>query len=310
MKKTFRLLGAFALCTMMLPVFTSCGNDDDDDDAPEIPQIEGSRVTKVGDYILGYDSKGRLDYVSSSDESLTINYDKGTISFNDDEESYNDLKVKFTSKGYLAEVSSSWEGTEDGYKYKESGKASFSYDGDGHLTKGSSSYTTTYQEPGQGQSYSYSSKGSFKVTWESGNMTKFNETSQGDDGVWSYDVYIEYGATANRFYQVPVSLSEVALGGDIYSALAAAGLFGIGPKELPSNFEETSLDTDDDYNYEYSYSANYTLNDNGSIRTEKIDGKTYAWSYSDVDSRAASATAEKGNKHSIRNLFVKKPLKK
>lgn len=313
--RNFRLFGAFALCAVMMPALTSCSDDDDKggDGTGGVLEIEGERLSYIsgtyGTYTLDYDSKGRVSNVSNGYGDLAINYSKGTITIaqNGSDDTPEKYKVKFNDRGYITELANSWNETytEDGDKYqvKGSGTVKFSYNGSGCLTTVSSSMSETERDLGTGESERFSESYTTKLTWTNGNLVKAvckgSENDGGDKDSYSETFDIDYSTTANVYLQNPVAITEIVNDDTEWDVLAAAGLFGKGPKMLPNCVSET-----DDDGYSNTSNVSYTLNSVGSISTERIGYTTYNYNYEDVDSRAADFSKAKPFA-SGRRFFVK-----
>ncbi len=314
--RNFRLFGALALCAVMMPSLTSCSDDDDDkggDGTGGVLEIEGERLSYIsgtyGTYTLDYDSKGRVSNVSNGYGDLDINYSKGTITIaqNGSDDTPEKYKVKFNDRGYITELANSWNETytEDGDKYqvKGSGTVKFSYNGSGCLTTVSSSMSETEKDLGTGESERFSESYTTKLTWTNGNLVKAvckgTENDGGDKDSYSETFDIDYSTTANVYLQNPVAITEIVNDDTEWDVLAAAGLFGKGPKMLPRCVSET-----DDDGYSNTSNVSYTLNSVGSISTERIGYTTYNYNYEDVDSRAADFSEAKPFA-SGRRFFVK-----
>ncbi len=274
--KNLKLIGAFALSLAMVPMFSSCG----DDDAPDKPisaavsNIDGTHVTRVGNCRIEYDEKGRP--VSFSDNygvELEIDYSKNLITGDD-----YDMKVKFNNKGFITELSASWDEVEDDYgdqvRYQGNGKYIISYKDDRISTiKGSSSETVTDLDSKETSKYSGELTDTY--VWNKGMLTKIkhrlDEKEDGEKWSENADTEVEYGTEVNEYLQFPLSIihnSEI-----LYPEMYIVGLFGNGPSLLPS---KVSVEEDD-----YSTSANvdFDLNANGSIKKETA-GRWGFWVYS------------------------------
>ncbi len=303
-----------ALCAIMVPALTSCGDDDDDNDkggdgTGGVLEIEGQRLSSVAGYSFHYDSKGRVTSVSNGSEALEINYTKGTIEsvgFDDEESRYT---VKFNDKGYITSLASSWDYIEqdggDKYQYKGSGSITFSYNGSGNLTSAITKMSETEKDFSEGTTMKYSENSTTKFTWQNGNMVKavcqITEISGRYKETFVENYEVDYSSTANTYRQNPFAISHILNGDTEWEVLAACGLFGNGPKQLPVAFEET-----DDDGYTRSSSVTYSLNSVGAISMERIGYYSYSWYYQDVDSRSVSVV-ETPKFGPTRKFFVKSP---
>ena len=315
MRNNSLLVLAFA--TLLSAGFVACG-DDDDDVAPGqgtpssgTGQLSsGLRVTRVGDYTFEYDSEGRLTRVSEGNYySYKFSYNPNKITeeyYGDDEESYS---VGYNSNGYMSSLSYEYvDGDES-----ESGRASFSYDGEGHLIK----ITTTAKESGYDYDGPYSSfdEGTLNLIWKDGRLTnvvdKYSwKDSDGDSGnetdTWTYD--FGNNVLENKYLQFPPSILRSII--EDYDFLGYVGILGNGPKYLPSSAKYVEVENGDVVE-EHSYSYSYGFNNDGSLSYCISDGSRYGYSYESQESvRKAPALALPQNfgqgenmTRSLRNLF-------
>lgn len=313
--KTLRILGAMALCVVMLPSLTSCGDDDDDkggDGTGGVLEIEGERLSYMSDgytsYNIEYDNKGRITTVATNYGDLVINYSKGTIALEGSDEDQDRYKVKFNDRGYITELVSSWSyvDTSDGdrYQIKGSGTVTFSYNGSGNLSTITSKMSETEKDLDTGESGKFTENYTTKLTWTGGNLVKAvckgTETEGREKDTYSETFDIEYSTTDNLYRQNPVAISEIANDGTVWNVLAAAGLFGKGPKMLPRVVSEV-----DDDDYTYTKNVSYTLNSVGAISTEKVSYDTYTYRYDDVPRGRSVVTVESKPIDGARSFFVK-----
>lgn len=297
MKKTIRMFGAAALCLSFLLGFTQCKDDNDAPDVPGITIDDGSgtmvpvRLSSFGGDPIQYDEKGRVECVGNY---ITINYSKGIMEFDDEV-----LNVKFNDKGYISELSGSWDEEDEDGRYKGSAKAKFSYNSDGNIVKIQLTSDETAWE--DGEKYNYSETGSTECIWKSGNLEKVEDTSiekeDGETDKYHTVTTYQYGDMLNKFYQTPMALSYSWQLDEMY-VLAAVGLFGVGPEYLPVS----GVEVDDDYTDNYRYT--YYLNDNGSIATEYINYTRIDWGYEEITRSAFNAAP--AHKVNLRSIFVKK----
>ncbi len=305
MKKTFIKVGALAICAMLAPVLTSCGSDDDDEpfgrpDVPSIIEPDGItgndtyvRLTSLGGLPIYYDNQGRVEGVGSY---LEIDYSRGKIAMEDQE-----MNIKFNGKGYIKEISGAWDYEDEDGRYKGSGKMSFEYNGDGNLIRYEvSSSETEYEE--DGKTY-YDDGFTYTCKWQGGNLIRINgegyETEDGETDRYNESFVYRYGDRQNKFFQMPLSLTEYLLDADELSVLAAAGLFGYGPANLPTG----GVASDDD-GYEGSFTVRFSLNENGSIAREIFDNSSVNWGYSEY-TRGMFVEQPTAKKYSVRSLFVR-----
>ena len=205
------------------------------------------------------------------------------------------LSLSFNSKGYITKVKGSWS-----YAYADNYAGSLewnaSYDKDGHLTE----MTTTEEEKSD-----YYDKGISKTTlsWIGGNLVSYNSESKwyDEDGQVvesdSSTGIFTYGTQQNKYKQYPAIITA----NDDYG-LFNMGLFGLGPNNLPTSYNEVSVTEYEEYEYKsesienYTSTSTFTLNDNGSIDTEIWTSDRdnyplkYMYSYSDINSVSKGIT--------------------
>lgn len=147
----------------------------------------------------------------------------------------------------------------------------------------------------------YNDKGTSKTTlsWTGGNLVSYNSESKWydedgkvfDESASSTGIFT-YGTQQNKYKQYPAIISV-----NDFECLFNMGLFGLGPNNLPTSYNEVSVEEYGDHKYEYreNYTSTFTLNDNGSIDTEiwtSSDNypRKYMYSYSDVNSVSKGIT--------------------
>lgn len=305
--KTFRMLGALALCAVTVPFLTACGDDNDEPDNGGVNIIQGDHLTSVGNYGISYDSKGRVSSVRSNGDVLYIDYDHNTItvSDNDDYDDEGELNVKFNGKGFITELSSSWDyqDRDDGefYRTRGSGKIEYRYDGDGNLISVNCKSDET--EEYNNRTEKYSENYTIDLTWSNGCMMKSVENGEeNEDGrvhTWTETYDVQYGNQANAYLQMPLCLSEIFGLDDELDVLGVIGLFGNGPAFLPNKLTETET-----YDRPESWNISFTLNDNGSIASERIGSTTYRYTYGTISTRSGFGADKQGKKFNVRDVFV------
>ncbi len=272
MKRTLRIVGAIALCLTMIPTLTSC-KDDEPGNGGNAVIMDGTRLTSVGDIKISYDSEGRVYRFGDDTGYVEIDYKNGLIipsGYNEDGVLF---KVKFNGKGYISSLTQNWR-YDDFDEWSEGiGTASFSYDGDGHLVKVTTTTSEDYSE--NGESGKYSEKSTIELTWRNGNLIHVAQNGTESDGYeWSEDYALGYNMQENKFRQM--TWSQFSCIFEKFSYMACVGMFGVGSELLPSRIEET------DDGYSDTTDLRFTLNSNGTIASEKIDGYTYRYGYGDV----------------------------
>lgn len=301
--KTFKLLAVSAFALALAPAFTSCKGDD----APQEPNgseasvIDGTHLTSIDNCHIGYDKHNRpVSFTNSYDEDdvISIDYSANKIYFDEGE-----LDVKFNNKGFITEMSSSWDLKEevDGetYHYKGSGKLTFSYDKNNCLTSMKENSSETEKYSGSKETYKYSRDSKIDFTWNNGKLVKMycqeKEEEDGEKDEERYNVDIEYSDDVNAYKQFPLSIiyaTDVEL-----DVLFSVGLFGNGPAYLPDYLTVNYEDDDEE-----SYSISFSINENGSLNTEKVGYKTWQYGYSDI-TRAFGMTGNEKPLNSIKRMF-------
>lgn len=296
MKKTLRIAGALALCFTMIPVVSSCGDDEDGNEPgggnSVVVEGTGTRLVSLGGMRIKYDEDGRVYRLGSNDEFMEIDYKKGVIKYSDSEDYEEaDIKVKFNSKGYISSLSQEWDYEDEDEWSKGKGSASFSYDGDGHLVKVTMSSSEEYKDYEYNEYGKYNEELEIENTWSEGNLVKVVENGKelgDDDGddIWRQVCLFDYGMDQNKFLQMTVSQSDYMLGDTDFDILAWVGLFGVGSKDLPSRIDG------DDEGYKFTDELRFTLNENGTIASEFDGDDTYIYGYDDVRSARSVSSAK------------------
>ena len=294
------MFGLMAVCAMTL---SACGDDDDDNGGLLLTSIscQSGSSNYMNTYCINYDAKLRpykysFEYDDFANDILIIDYDNGKMDIPDpdwdgDGVWPSNLSLSFNSKGYITKVKGSWS-----YAYADNYAGSLewnaSYDKDGHLT----GITMNEEE----KSDEYNDKGISKTTliWTGGNLISFNGDSKWYDEDGQVDEssstgILTYGTQQNKYKQFPAIL---AVSDD--TGLFNMGLFGLGPNDLPTSYNEVYVGEYEGNKYEHkdNYTSTITLNGNGSIDTEIWTSnrdnypRKYMYSYSDVNSVSRGIT--------------------
>ena len=269
MKKRSFLLSLFAMMmvAMVSVSFVSCSDDDDDENGGgnsnggssvglnnPLAKEGNLLLTKVecsnSDYSfeIKYDSKNRpVSIVYSEDDIISIDYEKGMLGYDGEFIDH----VTFTSQGFLKAMSYNMSYGGD----YEKGSTTCSYDADGHLTKVDGNWQ--YKEDGEYGSETFG----YTFEWANGNLFNSSSYSKGNEGNFTWDEkddrIVEYSNYENKFRQLTHGLISVL---DVEDDFAVAGLYGIGPKNLPKRVVEEDKTT----------TFEYELNQDGTIRQEKV----------------------------------------
>ena len=293
------MFGLMAVCAMTL---SACGDDDDDNGGLLLTSIscQSGSSNYMNTYCINYDAKLRpykysFEYDDFANDILIIDYDNGKMDIPDpdwdgDGVWPSNLSLSFNSKGYITKVKGSWSYSEDGDNFSGFLEWNASYDKDGHLT----GITMNEEE----KSDEYNDKGISKTTliWTGGNLMSFNGDSKWYDEDGQVDEssstgIFTYGTQQNKYKQFPAIL---AVSDD--TGLFNMGLFGLGPNDLPTSYNEVYVEEDGGIKYEKNYTSTFTLNDTGSIDTEIWTSdrdnypRKYMYSYSDVNSVSKGIT--------------------
>lgn len=314
--KTFRTIGALALCAVLVPALSSCGGDDDDDEPGNggVIVMDGTRLTSVSNYRISYDADGRLKRISSpftgNGNLLEIDYADGTITLDDGEDEMEYMDVKFNGNGYISRLSSSWDYTEndggDRYRYTGDGRMTFSYNGDGNLVKIDCEMTETEKDLDDNSTERFTERYTISYDWRNGNLVRAveegREIEDGDDDDWTDTYTLEYGNLPNTFLQTPATIAYIGFDESAMQLLAMAGLFGNGPEMLPSEM------TDDEDGYTDTWRIVFSLNSNGSIAEERNGYRGYTYGYSNITRAAQGPKLDV--KASVRDIFRKHASRK
>ena len=308
MKNLFRinLMAMMAVCAITL---SSCSSDDDDNGNGGAPSGNGSALVTEAKVLLDYisykdDYEEEILFMYKYDEQFRpyfctelddyddifyIDYKAGKIDMWDELEG---LSISFNSKGYITKISGSWNYKDDEEDYSSKGSLtySFNYDASGQLVGVDMSDNETEVDG----SYVYNNKTTTKgtLTWKDGNLMNSESTTtfSGDyKGTYKDVLSFTYGNQPNKYRQYPGYMCDDGMG------FTGAGLLGVGPKMLPKTITNYYSE-DDEYEDEYGYTGTFTLNDDGTINTEKwTDNETgridqYMFHYKPV-SAASSAKA-------------------
>ena len=284
MKRIFESVRVLMMGTIVLTV-VSCSDDDKGGSGNPAPEYDGTRLTAIDDWDISYDNQGRVVRIDDGYDELTIDYSNNRMSIFGESGD-----VKFNSQGYLSECYTSFK--DEDYSGWE--KDSFSYNSDGNLTK----FQSTYHEQYDGEIWDETIV--MTLTWKNGNVVTITTSEEYDDETWNETVNISYGNDKNTFNQFPLTLWDYSGGDSLFGIIGATGLIGKGPAMLPDN-----LEIEEDY-YSDDLDIYFTLNNNGSIKTESTKYDTYYYYYGSVSSKAAKAKASRAKltEKKVKRLFT------
>ena len=253
---------------MISLMLVSCGGDDNGSynvGSLLIETEDGDKllVTSVGSLKYGYDDDGVLNYFYDYDDYDVT--DNGTTFSYTDSYGSETIKLTLNGSGYISKIveEGTYEWRDESETWKET--CNLSYDGSGHLTKLSASYSETYIEDDEKETYSGS--GSWTLTWSNGMLTKW--VYYESDEEWEYtDTYeYDYGSNtyANSYCQYAPAVWDES--DAILAELSYIGLLGVGPTYLPSTVDYTSVEEGDGDvdSYDGSSSYKFSFNSNGTI---------------------------------------------
>lgn len=300
----YKWMVSVAIGTMTLGA-TSCSKDDDVDMSPEniaqgtvLTNSKGEKINLTAWYgnRFSYDDEGRL--VKAGDYS--INWDKMTITLDDD---YDEETFNFSVNGDMTLRSINYN-VKDGQE-EAKGSAEFSYN-NGYLANIKCSYSDRYEE--DGEIINESGTETYKLNWSNGNLISVEcDDLYYEDGEKEeyHNTYIfEYGPNAliNEFKQYTY---QIVSRWEIMEEFAICGLLGKGPEYLPTLSK--------DVKYDDTRQLSYQLNQNGSIRTEKVSSygtiQSIYYSYKDfVNNDAEKAPGRTANNKETRGSKAKMHL--
>lgn len=309
---------------------TACSSDDDDDDngsgnaAGNMPQgpaatFSGKLLTSVGNTTFEYDDNGRCTRVTESGrEVVAIDYSKGTMTLEEFPYPYN---VTFDDNGYLTGISININEKFEGATMKVSGIINIEYDGNGHVTKAYTKTSSNVTVPGS-ESYSENLEGFATWTWDGNLLTNYYDELSGTEDGESYtdktSCTFSYSDQTNTNCQYTYAIDDA--GGMPYK-LSYVGMTGKGPDKLISRYTCDG----------YTDNVSYTLNDDGTIASEKVTSanngysNTYSYGYTNyggargnicADTRSLTAPASVAKASPVKNPIygfhsrIKKMLEK
>lgn len=281
--RTLRLVGAMAICALTVTSLAGCGNDNEDEPSYPIVNVEGSRISAINDFKISYDDRGRVDMIvnTSTREQMTVDYGKNRITIKgvESDGEGQTLNFDYNHKGYIKSISAVWDyyDADDDEHVKGSGRTQYSYDDKGHLITVLTASGGTETNFSTGVSTAMRVDVDSHLKWSGSNLVSVEidgtETADGRTQTIKDATTVEYGMQANSSLQLPMSLADIYMANffiddDFIEIMAAVGLFGIGPKELPTRISERETDGDTD-----TYTLSYTLNADGTIAEESANGQ-------------------------------------
>lgn len=300
---------SLGICLLGGMSFINCSSDDDDEgsassNAGVITGKANVRVTQVGTYRFYYDDKGRIDHILDGNyEGYRFTYNPNKVIWYDvssgkDED---EVSISYNSKGFVSKLDASTSGEDGTYAWNTTGSASYSYDGQGHLVKITSSWKETGTE--DGERYTEEGNGTTVFTWQNDLLVSvYQEETEKEDGemetskstityTYATDNLDDY---LNEYFQYAPSISNRLEGmgdGELEEALAYVGLMGKGPKYLPMSSQEEWEEYYDGRTRtgSPSYTYRYGFNNNGTLSYATVNGYRYSYSYSNLDEDESNA---------------------
>ena len=255
-------------------IIVACGDGDGESSgsskvpAPYFEDANGNRI-QVLSVISGdrtqasftYDEKGNLTGLKYDKYNNTFSGSNFVLSYSDNTGNV-ETKIKTNSKELITNIESkakSYSNYGNKENVTETYTNTFKYNSNGQLTNASIIGTT---QSGDKENINVI------MIWDNGNLSKTEvekkwidgETGEVENSIYYIYTYT-YGEEINTFKQMPGFVwrhFNEGLGGMLY----AIGLFGVGPTNLPTGYTTQNSSS--------PYSLSYTLNADGSIKTESV----------------------------------------
>lgn len=281
-RKFFTLLGISLMATVNV-CLTSCGDDPEptpvtyawptwtDTNGKDVRLLSMKReeypYSETRNYFYTYDQTGHLSSVFGDNVKWT-NQNSFTIRDEYEDESYT-ITASLNNDGFISTLT--YEEVENDGDY-EKGTLTYTYNTSKQLIR-INDVGEWSEDDGEKGKYAFIED----YTWSNGNLTAilYSGTEEFYDDEGERKTYEESGSAAvaysnqqNPTRQFPYGLADDGIDMSL-PELAALGLFGTGPKNLPSDVTLGNSTEPETYFI-------YTLNNNGTIATEK-----YYWFYSD-----------------------------
>ena len=312
-RKHFLNLVTFAVAAVLTCGVTSCGDDDDDNGnpfgssssstststsgvsyipSPVITDINGNmlRVMSAGSLRFTYSESGKLASISFGHHTYALQGDKFSLGYNDQH-----WDIYLNSEGLIATIHYT-DGSDPSGKTDEYEEKTTNYSYSNHRLK-SCSFSCETQEGRSSESYT--DNGKISYTWKDGNLigAKYERKTIGKDEEgsfmesYTYTTTFTYGTQSNPCKQFPLGMGgynyDITGGDKIEDVFCVLGLLGYGPSYLPTGYTQTiveSVDGEVDKNRTYNYRLSFTLNDNGTFKSESRDGSNIDYTYSNASS--------------------------
>lgn len=244
-------------------------------DDPVTPPNPSNKVLvmRINDAFYDYDTQGRCTSMTSSDGDFSLSFDYAAMSLK--MYGYTVGTFTLTPQGYFSTLSVDFMG--------EKANLTIEYNSDGYITR--------VQEGDSDVEHYYVNNMEFY--WENNLLVKVleHETEIEDGNTMEYNDFltITYSQTENKTNQWTVAM----LDDNGFGALLVTGMCGNAPARLPGSIK---------WSYSAEESVSYTLNPDGSIKTEKVGNENYNYYYiSDL----SASPAKKSMKNILRRLSNK-----
>ena len=331
MLKHYKNLCVLFTVAVMSVLFIGCG-DDDDDFSTDKP-IDASIKTTDGNLLAVRQVERTKFYYDDSENLVGINsahyvsWDVLGSELTDNEGTT--IRLRLNGNGLITEAVVQVDISEEDGSYEKSDmKVSFSYNSSNQLT--GYSCHSSYEEFFADEDWYEIDEGkaSLTCTWRDNCLVKAVIQSSGTDkeGESKSKMYdypwtdtqtmeYEYGTQENVIRQMPRILGGYIIDlEECFEDLSYLGLFGAGPSYFPSRMSDEWKETyvyyedgkkiqKDEGSKTYTYSMSYSLNSNGTIRTENINGKSFPYYYDERETRAITAEAEVNDLSPIKRHF-------
>lgn len=293
----FMLMGA-AIC---MPL-TSCGDDDDEpgnggsNNNPVsttgahtvYTTLDGKKVTvsKIGGTEFRYNS----DNYATKIGDASINYESGKIVYGSNSNATADFKLN--GSGYIESLTYKYSVDNDYNKTDNNVTYTFSYDGNGNLTKINKKGKNIYINKSSGSSSTSEWTDILTLQWREGYVinaesdyeeSNSSETGQKTTSNRHTNYAVNYDGKANEIGQY--TMSYATWFDSTIAELSLVGLAGKAYTQLPMQLIATYTGYNADGTADeggFTYDITYTIDASGKIQTEKIDNSNYIYSYNNI----------------------------
>ena len=275
-------LATLAVAGVLGGSLSSCSGDDelyvitDNNDG-------GWLVTSVAGIYCTYDEDNKLTSIIDEDEVYYVSDDgKLTITYNDSKESIN-AKISLNGDNNITKIE--YSGIEYGDE-KWEGTCDINYNSDKRLQ----SCTITDRGEELNSQNRSTSRFTASFTWVNDNLVSWtenrtnNQVYNGNEtsNSWTETYTHTYGGQENPRKQFPYfmgkNITTYALDDDIAGVFSVLGLFGYGPKYLPTGCRHSY----DSSSFTYDYTFSFILNSNGTLYSETLSEDSYKKTYNYV----------------------------